>query len=408
MATRTRIQVIDPKGDVLLRFAAPVTDAVIQQLEELEARGKQPVNEPWSSPESMCTPDAEGPAADMDMQLDKLEFPQPVNLQVSSVVLGLASPVFYAMFNLPMTEGEAFRAPGSPRPFPISLPEDNGEAFAILAHVIHHRTDAIPFLPSTAMLLAIAALADKYVCAPALMPYGVLWLQRATEPEMRDDPEYGGLVGRCNLLLFAYVLDLPVEFARLSWDVLLSHRQLLKDEMHGLELPISPDHELLRHDLHGEIARRKARLRCDVHNALMEPISRVLAQLHAVYSGPSPEPEMRPTCPNAALAIGNYMALLDSYNLSPWRPQYETDSFSAIISRALEVAAQAQENPMLFFEMCTRNRCACDRMVYGDGVHLARRLAFRLGGAWKWKLWVCLDCLKNGGVDKGNCRVKHW
>ncbi|KAK3318917.1 hypothetical protein B0H66DRAFT_477650 [Apodospora peruviana] len=174
----------------------------------------------------------------------------PATLRVSSSVLCLVSPVFSAMFSSPMAEGEAFRAPDSPRPFPITLPEDDGGVFAILANVIHHRADAIPFLPSPATLVALAALVDKYACAPAAMPYGVLWVQRAVE--RRDDPEYAGLLGRCNLLLFAYVLDLPVQFAGLSWDVLLMHRQLLKDETEcGLELPISPDHELLRHDLHG-------------------------------------------------------------------------------------------------------------------------------------------------------------
>lgn len=144
----------------------------------------------------------------------------------------------------------------------------------------------------------------------------------------------------------------------------------------------------------------------------MQPVQQVTNQLNfhsssSHHASDHQPPETRPTCPNAALAIGNYMALLDFYNLSPWRPQYETDSFSAIISRALEVAKQGRDNPMLLFEMCTRHRCACDLMVYEDRVHMADRLSCQLEPAWKWKLWVCLDCLKGGGVDK-RCRVKHW
>ncbi|KAK0721578.1 hypothetical protein B0T26DRAFT_641315 [Lasiosphaeria miniovina] len=185
-----------------------------------------------------------------ELGLDIVHEVDEINLRVSSSVLCLVSPVFSAMLGSPMAEGEAFRARDSPRPFPITLPEDDGKVFAILANVIHHRADAIPFLPATADLLSLAGLVDKYDCAPALMPYGVLWLQRAAE--RREDPEYAGLLGRCNLLLFAYVLDLPMQFAQLSWDILLMHRQLLKDETeYGLELPIPPDHELLRHDLHG-------------------------------------------------------------------------------------------------------------------------------------------------------------
>lgn len=203
-----------------------------------------------------------------------------INLRVSSSVLCLVSPVFSALFNGPMAEGQAFRAPGSPRPFPLTLPEDDPAIFSILANVTHHRADRIPYLPSSTTLVALASLVDKYACAPSVMPYGVIWIQRATSEtrtsglaapggasgavssssaaaglvgqQDNNSHEYSALLGRCNLLLFAYVLDLPDQFARLSWDVLLMHRQTLKDEMEcGLELPVPPDHELLRHDLHG-------------------------------------------------------------------------------------------------------------------------------------------------------------
>ena len=159
----------------------------------------------------------------------------------------------------------------------------------------------------------------------------------------------------------------------------------------------------------GELARRKARLRREVHNALMDPITRVTA--HLAYHITSPEYNAAPIsspCPNAALAMGSYMAFLDHHNLSPWRAQYETDSFSSIIARGVEGATQARDLPSLRFEMCSRSRCGCAHMAYGDGVHLAQHLAWALGAAPKWKLWACLDCLKNGRDYKGTCRVKHW
>ncbi|KAK3687682.1 hypothetical protein B0T22DRAFT_478979 [Podospora appendiculata] len=412
---------VDPKGDILLHFPGSKPGSALAV--DAKSHGQQPQpavaapapapaparTEPWSPAASVstvttttvCNLSAGDDSSDRPEGSRSPEHRHAVDLRVSSSVLCLVSPVFSAMLNGPMAEGAAFRAPGSPRPFPITLPEDDGDAFAILANVFHHRIEQLSFLPPTAVLLSLAVLVDKYACAPALMPYGVLWLQRAANRPHED--EYAGLLGRCNLLLFAYVLDLPWQFAQLSWDVLLMHRQLLKDETdYGLELPIPPEHELLRHDLHGEIARRKARLRRDIHNMLMDPVSRVTSQLATHGHAPGP------TCPNAALAIGNYMALLDANNLSPWRPQFETDSFTAIINRAIEVAADAGDNPMLFFEMCSRYRCACDTMAYGEGVHLARELGRLLKGAWEWKLWVCLDCLKNGGESRDACRVKHW
>ncbi len=149
----------------------------------------------------------------------------------------------------------------------------------------------------------------------------------------------------------------------------------------------------------------------------MEPISLVTSQLvtrmpnhHDGNSISSSAPPSPWTCPNASFAIGTYMTLLDSRNLSPWRTQYETDAFADIIENALCVAADEAENPALLFEMCERGRCACDGMRWGDGVQLARRLGLAVEDARQWKLWVCLDCLKRDEDERGKreCRVKHW
>ncbi len=172
-----------------------------------------------------------------------------IELQVSSSVLSLASPVFSAMLSGPMSEAVAFRAINSPRPFPLTLPEDNGHIFSILARVVHFRADALATLPSTETLLKLASLIDKYDCVPALKAQSEVWLQRAIQ-EQSD--EYASFERRCDLLLFAYVAEIPACFSQLSWDVLLKHRQLVRDECESrFELAFPRDHELLRHDLHG-------------------------------------------------------------------------------------------------------------------------------------------------------------
>ena len=330
----TKIE-IDPKGDILLHFPGV---SVPHQLNGLgdTSRGKQPdipaLLEPWHSPgtASLCShvetqslgaspgpsnrgyapgPVA-GPSGGMRTPGERLLELQPaapeqhpITLRVSSSVLCLVSPVFSAMLNGPMAEGQAFRAPNSPRPFPITLHEDDGQIFSILANVVHHRADDIPFLPTTSTLVALAAIVDKYACGPAVMPYGVLWVQRAAE--RREDPEYAGLLGRCNLLLFSYVIDLPEQFAGLSWDVLLMHRQTLKDETEfGLELPISPDHELLRHDLHGR-------------SIYSRTLSQELTPTRRNIPPQGPPPPRSPRIPDAARPAGNQPTQLPLQLLAP-------------------------------------------------------------------------------------------
>ncbi|KAK0643387.1 hypothetical protein B0T16DRAFT_181095 [Cercophora newfieldiana] len=419
MEMATTNLVIDPRGDILLYF--PGRHQQQQDAALADPTQRQPETEgdqmslELSSPQTVCgslthhTIDGFAHfASTSSSSSSNLSSPSgAVSLQVSSSVLCLASPVFSAMLSSPMAEGQGFRAAGSPRPFPITLPEDDGHVFAILANVLHFRPDNVPWLPATSTLLALALLVDKYVCVPALRCHGEIWLNRAAEAPRDNAPEFPAFFeSRYDLLLFAYVLDLPASFFQLSWDVVLNHRQQLKQETeYGLDLPIPKDHELLRHDLHSEIAKRKARLRREVHNALMEPVSRVTSLL-VNYGGA----DGKPPCPNAAFAIGNYMAFLDFNNLSPWRAQYETDSFSSIIKRALEAAELSKDNAALRFEACSRTRCSCDAMAYGDAVDMARILARSLAGALNWKLGACLDCLKNGREYRGTeaCRLEHW
>ncbi|KAK4444878.1 hypothetical protein QBC34DRAFT_414157 [Podospora aff. communis PSN243] len=413
----TTYQVIDPRGDILLLFPGQ------PQQQRQQDGPHNPVSQPrldggqmspvLSSPQTVCSALTKhsvspfmAPAGPATSSSDPRNSSDTVSLRVSSSVLCLASPVLAAMLSGSMAEAKAFNAVDSPRPFPLLLYEDDGHVFAILANIIHFRSQAVPLLPSTATLLSLAFLVDKYDCAPALRPQGEIWLNRAIEA--RNSSEYGSIDRLCDLLLVAYALDLPTHFFQLSWEVILNHRQQLKGETEfGLDLPIPPDHGLLRtgNDIHAEIAKRKARLRRDMHNALMAPITEVTRLLDN-YSG---EPaDMKLTCPNAAIAMGNYLAFLDINNLCPWRAQYETDSFSSIIKRATEAAALASDKPVLRFEACSRTRCNCSAMAYNDQVQMAQKLSWEISRAWKWKLGACLDCLRNQNGDSNPCRVEHW
>lgn len=289
MATATTThQVIDPRGDLLLCF--PGRDHPPQNQLQLPGPGpglgavtfhhganNPSSSTPSTSPSTICADiNLSRPPTDSDP--DSLPTNQDaVFLQVSSSVLCLASPVFSAMLSGPLSEGLAFRSPTSPRPFPLTLPEDCGATFAILASILHFRTSTIPFLPSTPTLLSLARLADKYGCTSALTSHAEIWMHRALDnmepsqsqsqsqshplPTSEGDGDGDGDGGEasaftrlCSLLLFAYAMDLPGAFARISWEVMLHHRQQLKGETEfGLDLPVPAcgAGELLRHDLHG-------------------------------------------------------------------------------------------------------------------------------------------------------------
>ena len=235
---------IDRHGDVLLHFAGNHSSADYSP----------------SMMDAAITPDeglldADGMHVEPSVE-DASQTGTAFSLLVSSAILSLISPVFQNMFSATsgFSEAVAFRAPGAPRPFPIHLPDDDGNAFAVLANIAHHRVEAVPSRPSTQLLVQIAVLADKYDCAAALMPYGVLWLQRATSSKAAAaaETESRSLDDLCRMLLFAYVLDLPEQFAAVSWEILLQHRQDARDEItSGFDLPIQRCHELLRHDIHG-------------------------------------------------------------------------------------------------------------------------------------------------------------
>lgn len=156
--------------------------------------------------------------------------------------------------------------------------------------------------------------------------------------------------------------------------------------------------------------------------ALADPAATQVSQtlvsnLPGSGSATSPgELQSRPMCPNAARAIGNYMALLDLENLSPWRPQFETDSFKEIFTRAVDLVRRERHNPALLVQYCGRRPCECDHreLASGRGEHLMEKLAVSLGDPFNWPLRACLDCLKRGGRPEPgtgpgstSCRIRH-
>ncbi|KAF7954362.1 hypothetical protein EAE96_005486 [Botrytis aclada] len=126
--------IFDSKGDVLLIFKRHPED---------KEEGKDSPNE--ASPLKRKNPD---------------DTSNTISMLVSSKHLILVSPVFDAMIgNARFKEGVELLACGKVE---IKLPDDDPDAFAIIANVIHHRNKIVPENISFHLFLKVAILTEKY------------------------------------------------------------------------------------------------------------------------------------------------------------------------------------------------------------------------------------------------------
>ena len=162
---------------------------------------------------------------------------QRERIRVSSKVLALVSPVFTAMLQSGFKESVgAGITPATPT---IPLPEDDSQAFTLLARVIHHQLDHVPLELDIISLEKLACLCDKYGCTIAMVFCGTLWLERCTRVAQ------GVELNR--LLLVSYLLDLPDLFSDISWKILQAQKGPV-DSLPGLT-----DHPLVHHFFIGRL-----------------------------------------------------------------------------------------------------------------------------------------------------------
>ncbi|KAK2030587.1 hypothetical protein LX32DRAFT_692319 [Colletotrichum zoysiae] len=195
----------------------------------------------------MCLGDGDGDGdcaegEDVDEKLANYEKVANDELQVSSKVLILASPVFKAMLDGNFMEAtELARNTGFTNPYSIDLPDDDVEAMITLCQILHFYVVKRPELSG---LSKLAFISDKYECTQALNYCGRVWISDWLQEYDRNVPP---MVDFCHLLVFSYVVDLPLEFSEISWRIFLHHE--------GPFLPTSDqvkvlaDHPLLRHDI---------------------------------------------------------------------------------------------------------------------------------------------------------------
>lgn len=114
-------------------------------------------------------------STDIDPNGDVVLVVEGTRLRVSSNVLGLASPVWKAMFRPDYAEGTSL---SKGAPCVILLPEDKADALSTLCNILHHRIRSIEKKPTAASLEQLAIITDKYDCVDALSFYSGLHLTR--------------------------------------------------------------------------------------------------------------------------------------------------------------------------------------------------------------------------------------
>ncbi|MCJ1288264.1 hypothetical protein MMC26_007619 [Xylographa opegraphella] len=293
-------------------------------------------------------------------------------LLVSSNILSMVSPVFAAMFSSQFKEGLQNVMSGIPSN--ITLPDDDAIAFEIICNVVHHQHKHVPVDLPLEQVVSIATIADKYELLESLYGYSVLWLQSGIK-------NCGGKpydAGNWNKLLFiAYILDIPGEFLRISWEIILQHAGPC------LNLPGITDRVDIRHNIIAEFDARLAKLRTDLVNAVGA----------AIY-----KPIATNICSGNANAVSKYLKGLAAQRLWPLTNAFKDQSVLCVY------------NKLVSFEPYWK-RCGIASLCFCNNT------SFIFGGILRdWKdtafaphFGICLDCVKTGrdSLRKKQCRVKH-
>lgn len=213
------LKVFDPDGDVILRLQPLVPQGNAPQ-------GDQPAENRPSAGES----------------------DPHTRLQVSSKVLSLASPVFKSMLYGPFGEGVALaEASRLQKPYIQDLPEDHPQSLMTLCGILHFHKDYASITPSPENLEKLAVLANKYQCTQTLRYCGKSWL---ADSMVRHNSAALGIDDLCHLLVFAYVVDLEMQFVDVAWTLLYHHRgSLVAPNLQAVGLV---GHPLLPPDFLGE------------------------------------------------------------------------------------------------------------------------------------------------------------
>ncbi|KAM0234509.1 hypothetical protein ACHAPO_006399 [Fusarium lateritium] len=162
-------------------------------------------------------------------------------IQVTSDFLKHVSPVFQAMLDGPMREGEAFRNRPHNSPITISLPVDNALAMRRLLRILYGADDMDLDFEA---VYDVLVLADKYDMTKRLKTFGFGWVRLDIDD---DHPFDVDIRDYWEKLVIAHMLGDSMAFFQISCRVSQSTKALLDwaldlpDQLLGLKLAMAID-----------------------------------------------------------------------------------------------------------------------------------------------------------------------
>ena len=161
--------------------------------------------------------------------------PQGSEIRVSSTALSYVSPVFAALFGPNFFEGQALSCEA---PTAVSMPDDDCDGMVLLMKLLHHRyeSDINKLPPSVTELQNLAIVADKYDCVRAVQLAASTWFE-ALQVQLSLKEEQRDWTGLEQMLVVAYLLDLPKAFQKITKQIILRYPQSYTKFSFNIEMP---------------------------------------------------------------------------------------------------------------------------------------------------------------------------
>ena len=283
------------------------------------------------------------------------------NILVSSVVLGLASPVFAAMFDGRFSEGQNL-SPASPRTVP--LPDDDPESIIMICKIAHMQTSELPLKLAVTVVSKIALACHKYDCANVVRPWAIIWIGALLEDLEAADFE--------KMLLATHLLDLPREFFRVS-------QRLVRDPNTIFSVTKAMDgHEFLPLNVYEYL------LLCQI--TYQRQVTTAFASIVTGHE----------VCASSKQVLSNFISGLRRNNLWP------VNQYSVLIIKSKLGAVPEPATP---FGTCTSPYCGCKsvtRLTKSTLIAELDKIYDKVEG-------LCLDCVRQKvlGEQKRECCVTH-
>ncbi|KAI9645549.1 hypothetical protein NHQ30_006291 [Ciborinia camelliae] len=161
---------------------------------------------------------------------------QEVEFLVSSKHMMLASPVFKAMFqhSRGFKEGEELHSTGTVN---IELPDDDPDAFLILANIVHCRDSQVPLAMALSDVCYFSILVDKYQMQDAVKIVSCVWIKALMNTPFTLKVDDDALL---LWLCISWVFSMDEVFKHVTWLFILESKMPLSTRIrnYGFDLPI--------------------------------------------------------------------------------------------------------------------------------------------------------------------------